>query len=511
MNICDIEEEVLMFQSKQKEICQIETVKSQTSIKKNTIFNAIKTLFSIVFPLITFPYVNRILLPDNTGKINFANSIVSYFSLVASLGITTYAIRECSRVKDDKDKLSNTASQIFTINSLTTLLAYFGLAITLLINRSLDNYRTLIIIQSLTIVSSTLGADWLNSAMEDFKYLTIRTIACQVVGLGLMFAFVHKPDDYIVYAVICLISSAGANIINIWYRRKFCTVRILWKIKSEIAWKKHILPILYLFVMLLAQTIFNSIDTTMLGLMINDREVGIYSTAHKMIGFINQIVASLLWVIMPRMSYYFEKGDYTQINRLLRKVLGFNISLGLPIVIGGIILSNDLVVVFAGPEFSEAGSVLQILLVGFLFSLVGGNFLGNAVLLPSKQEKYYMVVCCATAIVNVVSNYIFIPLYGAKAAAGTTAACSLLIMVLLILRIDNRISIAKPLRLITPSLLGSIGIAIVCVICRGITNIWLRLAFSFLFSFIIYGFTQVLLKNELIIELIDLTKKRFSK
>ena len=131
----------------------------KSSVKKNTIFNTIKTVFGIIFPLITFPYISRVLMAENVGKVNFGNSIVSYFSLIASLGVSTYAIRECSKVRDNQDELNKTASQIFSINIVSTLISYLALAVTLIVARPLDNYRELICIQSATILFTTLGAD----------------------------------------------------------------------------------------------------------------------------------------------------------------------------------------------------------------------------------------------------------------------------------------------------------------------------------------------------------------
>lgn len=484
---------------------------AQKSIKKNSIYSILKTGSSILFPLITFPYISRVLLTENVGKINFGLSIVSYFTLIASLGITTYAIRECSAVRDDREKLSNIASQIFSINIVTTIVAYIALAITLICFRKLDNYRTLIVIQSITILATTLGADWLNSAMEDFRYITLRTVAFQFVSLLLMFIFVHKPEDYMKYAVISLVSSAGANITNMWYRRRYCKVVFLRNIRNDIDWKRHMLPILYLFVMILAQTIFNSVDSTMLGLIHGDHEVGIYSAAHKITNIISQVVGSLLWVIIPRMSYYFAEKKYDEVNKLLRKVLGFNMFLGLPCAVGCYVIADDVIRVAAGEAFIEAAPVLQILMIGFVFSLVGGSFLGNAVLLPSKQEKYYMIVCCITAVVNVIGNYIFIPMYGAKAAAGTTAVCSLTILILLLFKVDKHVKVEKVGGLILSPVVGCIGIVVVCLLCRNIDNLWIRVIVSVAVSTGVYGITQIVLKNELVEDVLAGIKRKFVK
>lgn len=476
----------------------------QKSIKRNSIFSILKTGSSILFPLITFPYISRVLLTENVGKINFGLSIVSYFTLIASLGITTYAIRECSGVRDDKEKLSETASQIFSINIITTIAAYILLAITLLFCRKLDSYRILIIIQSLTIIATTLGADWINLAMEDFKYITLRTVAFQFLSLILMFIFVHKPEDYIKYAVVSLVSSAGASVTNIWYRRKYCKVSFTMDIK----WKQHMMPIIYLFVMVLAQTIFNSVDSTMLGLIKGDYEVGIYSIAHKIMNIISQVVGSLLWVIMPRMSYYFIEKNYKEINKLLRKVLGFNLLFGLPCAVGVSVIAEDIIKVVAGQAFMEASIVLKILMLGFIFSLIGGNFLGNAVLLPSKREKDYMIVCCITAIVNVIGNYIFIPFFGAKAAAGVTAICSFIMLILLFFRINKEVKIKKIEKLMFAPIVGCVGIIMVCFICKEIDNLWIRILISLFSSIVIYFIVQILMKNELVFEILSIVRKK---
>lgn len=473
------------------------------SIKKNTIFNAIKTVSSILFPLITFPYISRTLLAENVGKISFGSSIVNYFSLIATLGIQVYAIRECASVRENKEELSNIASQIFSINIVTTIISYILLAFTLVFSQKLNSYRILIIIQSLTIISTTLGADWLNSAMEDFKYITVRSVIFQFISLALMFIFVHQSADYIKYILICLVSSAGASICNIWYRRKYCKVRFIRNFISGIEWKKHFIPIFSLFVMILAQTILNSLDTTMLGIIHGDREVGIYSAAYKMSNIILQLVASLLWVIMPRMSSYFAEGNYDQINALLRKVLGFNAFLGLPCAVGTFMLSEELVLIISGKDFIEASYVLKILMLSFVFNLFGGCFLGNSILLPMKKEKTFMIVCCLSAIVNIVSNFIFIPKYGAIAAAGTTALCTLFSFIVLFFTIDKKIKIVRiPSLFITP-IIGCIGIVMVCLACKNITLIWLRVVGSIIFSIFIYFFIAYIGKNELLFELIN--------
>ena len=476
----------------------------QKSIKKNTLFNALKTFSTIVFPLITFPYVSRILLAENVGKVNFGLSIISYFSLIASLGITTYAIRECSAVRTQRDLLSKLASEIYSINVITTIIAYILLALTLLLYKRLENYRVLILIQSLSILFTTLGTDWLNSAMEDFRYITVRTIIFQIIAIGLMFSFIHAPEDYLKYAAISLVSSSGAHIVNVWYRKRYCDVRFT----IHIDWKTHLTPIILLFVMILAQDIFTNVDSTMLGLMQGDRAVGIYTTAQKVNRVVSQVVSSVLWVIMPRMSLYFAQKKYEEINRLLRKLLGFNFLVGLPCVVGQIVMAKDIVLVAAGTDFAESAPVLQIRALSMLFALFGGNLLGNAILLPSKQEKYYMIVCIITAVINVVANYSLIPVFGPVGAAITTAFCSLCILIMLVFKVDKRIKFSNTGKLIVSPLVGCVGIVAVCVGFRSIEEMAIRVILSIVCSVFVYGCIQLLLRNELALEVAGNTLKR---
>ncbi len=226
------------------------------SLKVNSILNTLKSVFSIIFPLITFPYVSRVLGPLNVGKVNFGNTFVGYFSLIASLGVTTYAIRECSTVRDDKRKLETVASEIFSINVVTTVVAYVLLAITMVLFRKLDVYRSLIIVQSSAILFRTWGADWINSAMEDFKYITIRTMLIQVLSLIAMFILVRNESDYFRYAVISVVASSGSDLANVLYRRKYCTIRLT----RTMRWGVHFRPIVMLFVMCLTLPILPCCD-----------------------------------------------------------------------------------------------------------------------------------------------------------------------------------------------------------------------------------------------------------
>ena len=465
---------------------------NKNNVKKNTIFNAFKSLFGIIYPLITFPYISRILMAENVGKINFGNSIVSYFTLIASLGISTYAIRECSRYRDNKDKLSDSASQILSINIISSVVAYIALFVTLVFAKSLASYRTLIIIQSSTILFTTLGADWLNTAMEDFGYIAVRTIGMQILSLVLMFIFVRKPEDYLKYACISVLASSGANIINIFYRRKFCKIRFTLKID----WKRHLPPIILMFSMMLAQTIYTSSDTTILGLYKGDFEVGLYSTSVKIYNIVNSLVASVALVVMPQLSKAFAESNYNDVNKLLKYALNFIVILGLPCIVGLNAISDETILLIAGEEYIKASLSLRILTISLAFSFIGG-WLGNIILIPSGKEKYCLISNICSAVLNIVLNLIFIPKWGLYAAAATTAASECVGVLIISNFADRSIKIDNLGKMLVGPACGSIGIVLASLVVRIITsNYYLIAILTIIFGALVYFIILVLMKDE---------------
>lgn len=483
------------------------TMEQTTSIKKNSALSIIKTISGIIFPLITFPYISRVLKPDNVGKVNFGLSVISYFSMIATLGITTYAIRECSAVRNDREALSKRASEIFSINICTTIAAYLLLGLSLLFFRKLDNYRMLIIIQSTSILFTTLGTEWLNFAMEDLKYITLRTFVFQIISLLLIFLFVKSEDDYLKYAAISVFSSSGANVVNMFYRRRFC--RISFTVKMNL--RRSLKPIMLLFVMILAQNVFGNVDQTMLGLMKGDYEVGIYSLALKVMNVISMTVGSLVLVFMPRLSIYFAEKDYVNANSMLEKAFSLLMFIGLPSIAGVWAISEEIALLVGGDSYIASALPLNILICSFGFNLIGGNFLGNMVLLPSGREDTFMWICCVTSAFNIILNYLLIPYGGAVAAAFTTAISSFLQMVLLLIKKDKRVRLDYLAHVMVSPLVGSVVLFIYCKIIGVFINDYIiRTIISILGSVILYVLVLLIMKNELCIEILGIVKSKLS-
>lgn len=268
------------------------------SIKVNAILNVTKQLCKVVFPLITMPYVTRVLQASGYGKYNFSSSIVSYFILLAGLGISDYAIREGARIRGNKKKFQIFSEEVFTINILSTIASYMILFVLLLFSKKLLDYRLLIIVQSMSIILNTIGCDWINSVYEDYFYITVRYIVIQILSVIMLFVLVKNADDYVMYAFVTSIASAGGNILNVFYIRRYVHLRVTRKMNL----KQHIKPIMMLFFNTIASTIYVNSDTTMLGYLQSETAVGIYGLATKIYLVIKQLLNAIVMVALPRLS-----------------------------------------------------------------------------------------------------------------------------------------------------------------------------------------------------------------
>ena len=466
--------------------------KGDSGINKNVIFNTIKSAFSIIYPLIAFPYISRVLMTDNVGKVNFGSSVINYFSLIASLGVTTYAVRECSKVRDDREQLGKTAGEILSINLVSTAIAYLALIVVLIFAEPLENYRLLICIQSASILFTTLGADWLNTAMEDFKFIALRTVFMQIVSLFLMFIFVRKQEDYILFAIISVVASSGANIVNIFYRRKYCETRLTWKMGI----RRHLAPILLLFSLILSQTIYTNSDMTILGLVKGDYQVGLYSTSVKIYNLVNTMVASIAWVVMPQLSAGFARKDYKEINRLLKYSMNFILVLGIPCVCGIEIIAPQLIHVIAGEAYVDAALSLRLLGIALMCSFISG-WIGNMTMLPAGKEKICLWSSVVSAMVNIVLNLILIPKWGLNAAAFTTALSELIGVLVKLPYIDKQIKIDRLGEMLKAPIIGSIGILLLGFAFKRAVQIpWRVSALTILASAAWYLLVLAVTKNE---------------
>ena len=293
--------------------------KKNISLKKNFIMNMILTMSSFIFPLITFPYVSRILLAEGTGKVSFATSLISYFTLFSQLGVPTYGIRVCASVRDNKEELSRTVQELFIIRFITTFVSYIAFAIVLLTVPRLQADRTLYIVVSFNIFFTFIGMEWLYKALEQYTYITVRSIAFKFVALVAMFMLIHEKSDYVIYGGITILAASASNIFNFLNLHKYINIKPI----GNYDLKRHLKPVLIFFAMSCATTIYTHLDTLMLGFMATDTDVGYYSAAVKIKNILVSIITSVGAVLLPRVSYYIKNGQMDSFKKVTSKALHF--------------------------------------------------------------------------------------------------------------------------------------------------------------------------------------------
>lgn len=474
------------------------------SIKINALLNMVKQVMQIIFPIITIPYITRVLLPENYGKINTGNSLISYIALIAGLGIANYAIREGSLVRDDKEKLNSFSSQVFSINIFSTIIAYIILAGIIFLVPHYREYRLLLMIQGISVIFTTLGADWINSIEEDYLYLTIRYIVFHTISLTLMFLLVKTPEDYYVYAAISLITSAGANLMNVFYIRRYVKIRFTF----DIEWKRHLPPILILFGNSVAMTIYVSSDITMLEIYKGATEVGIYSVATKVYSIVKQILNAVLIVSIPRMTLYIGNGDNERFMKLGQKMLSALITLMSPLMVGIIIFRTEAIKLAGGKEYISGESSLLILSLAIVAALLA-TFFSGCVLMPLRKEKYILKGTILSAIVNVGLNFILIPLFGGDGAALTTLISELFVAIYFWLLIKKEGYQFFNKRVLALSLTGGFFVAIACIMIKEVySNFLVYFSLSIVMSGVIYGLVHIIGKNEVVMEILPRFMKR---
>lgn len=473
------------------------------SIAVNAFLNGLRSILNILFPLITFPYISRKLTVEGIGIYNFSNSIVSYFLMIAALGISNYAIREGSKYRNDKNKIERFSSEVFTINIASTLVAYVLLFLCLIIFSKLHSYILCILIFSLQIFFTTIGTEWIYQIYEDYTYITVRSIIFQIVSIILLFIFVKTPKDYLNYAAITVFSAVGANVLNFIHARQYCHIHLVFHFN----WKKHIIPILILFATSVTIMIYVNSDVTLLGLMKNNYVVGIYSVSSKIYLMVKTVINALVMVTIPRLAVFYGRKKIKNYNEILANLTNTLVTLVLPASIGLFMLSKEVILIISGSKYLRATSSLQILCFAYFFAVLN-YVLNDGVLIVTKREKYALRGTVVSAIINIVFNLIFIPFWNENAAAISTvlAEMSLFIMDYHYSKdIVNDIFRSREfLNNFVTSAVGCVGIVVICLLCDiGWQSIFLKTIFSVVLSVIIYGAILVLLKNKVALGILD--------
>lgn len=395
----------------------------QASIKKNYIMNALLTGSSFFAALIMFLYVSRTLLPEGIGKVSFSVSFVAYFNMLAQLGIPTYGVRACARVRDDREELSRTAQELVILNLIMALVAYAGLGICTVFLPRVRAEKTLFMIVSSSILLDALGMEWLFRALEQYTYITLRSIAFRLAAIGVMFLLIHSREDYMIYGGVLILATSAPNFLNLFRIGRFISLRPLGNYRL----RRHLKLTMAFFAMTCATTVYTNLDTVMLGFMTSETQVGYYSAAVKIKSVLLSLITALGTVMLPRVSYLIDKGEREEFDRITKKALHFVMLLAAPMSVYFILFAREGILILSGKAF--AGAVLPMQIIMPTLVLIGiTNVLGIQMLVPLGREKVVLRSVVVGAVTDVILNALLIPRFAAAGAAVGTVTAELIVL-----------------------------------------------------------------------------------
>ena len=479
----------------------------QKSIKKNFILNATLSALNVIFPLLTFPYVTRVLGPDNLGKIRFVSSFVQYFVLFSQLGLPTLGVREVAKVRDDKAKLTKLVQELLIINLIVSAIAYTILFFCFLtVDKVIDN-KALIVVFSFNIFFNAIGIEWMYKGLEEYGYITVRSVLFKLLSVAAIFLFIHSESDNLIYGIILVLATSGSYLCNFVHARKYVSLKYV----GGYEFKRHIKNALIFLGMSAATTIYTNLDSIMLGFMTTDTEVGYYDTAVRVKSVLITLITSLGAVLLPRASYYIERGLMDEFKRITTKALDFVWCISLPFMLYCMIFAYPIIMVLGDVEYEP--SVPAMIVISPTIFLIGmSNIFGIQMLVPMGLEKRLLVAEIAGAVVDLVLNAIYIPKMGATGASLGTLVAEIVVLVLAIVALGKHAILGfrgvSYVKIVSGLVLASI--VSYPVLPLNIGSLYKVLLSGSIF-FSVYGIVLLITKEKMMVEAFGIIKRKVKR
>ena len=464
------------------------------SIKRNFVHNILFILSNVLFPIVSFSYTSRILGPEGIGKVQFVITFAQYFVLIAALGIPAYGVREVAKARRDKNKLSKLFSELLLINiicSAVILIIYFTIVSSV---GWFHNDIIFFILGGIIVLSGFSVIDWFFIGMEQFHFLSIRSIIIKGVAVIALFLFVKTPKDLLVYFLITVFSIIGNNLWNLFNLKGQISIQF-----KKLELRRH-LPVLFtLFSTSITISIYTMVDTLFLGFLTDDRAVGFYTAAIKITKIAIPLVASLGTVLIPRITQSIVSKDDDLLQKLADQSFSFICLLAVPISFGLLLFSPEIITVFAGKQFIEAIPTMQI--AAPLVFLIGlGSIFGPQLLIPSGNEKGYFLATVFGMVTSVVLYLCLITLFRDKGAAVANVVGELIVSVTAFYFVYRKMQLNFNWSLGLNALLASLVFIPIGILLRDfIPDTSIRLVTAIISCASIYFITQLFIFKESLI------------
>ncbi|KAA0548349.1 oligosaccharide flippase family protein [Bacillus sp. BGMRC 2118] len=396
------------------------------SLAKNIIYKVLLNFFNLLLPVLVGPYVNRALGAESIGHVQFGESIYTYFLIFATFGVYQYGLRELSRVKDDKEKTSQLFTSLFVISLVTgvsSFLIYLGF--TFFGYHDQSTMYPILLIFSLNLIFNIFYVEWVNEALENYDFITIKTIIVRIIYVVLIFVFISNAEDYYTYALLLVVFMFLNNFISFIYIKK--------KIKFDfrhISIKTHLKPLFLVVIFSNANVLYTLLDRFMLGQYGNAKFVSYYVIPQQIMGIVSTLLLSVVQVTIPRLSYISSMDDEESYLILLNNISKVYFSFLFPASVGLFILSDIGVLIYGGVDFLGAASVLS--MFGIYMVALGIDFiLANQIIYVKKKENILVRLIFLCGFLNLGANILLIKfgVFTPLNAIITTAAANYLLII----------------------------------------------------------------------------------
>lgn len=477
------------------------------TIKRNFFYNLLLQVSKVLFPLVTAPYIARVLDPEGVGIVNFVNTYSSYFALFAVLGIPLYGIREIAKRRNDLEASEELVSQIISIELLSTLLVSLFYLLSVHLIGQLDENATLFLFAGIALYITPFKVEWFFSGREEFGYITFRSLLIKTISVFLLFVFVRTKEDILNYILLGVFATI-AN--EMWNYVKLYKMGIHPRIQFK-GCTQHLRAVLTLFASSVAISIYAMLDTLMLGFQSSYQEVGYYNSAMHVIRALLPVATSLSAVAIPRVATYIHEGDIDKVNELMNKSLGIVSFLAFPLTIGIIMVSPSFVPLFFGDQFYGAILPMQIASV-LLLSIGLNNLNGIQVLISIGKDRQFLYSVLGGAIANFLLNLYLIPKFGAAGAAFSSVYAETQILIVneyfvrrnTSVRVTNFSDLGK-------AIVGALCFIPICIFIGAVVEDWIFVCTCIIVCTMFYVVSQYVLKNSTFNMMYSLVMSKISR
>ena len=396
----------------------------QPSLKKNIAISTVYQVLLIILPIITAPYVARVLGPDQSGIYDYTNSIQTYFAMFAALGTASYGAREIARVRND---IAMRSKLFWEIELMTVMTSTVCIIVWFIFIAFTPQYKVIYLVLTMGLFSTMFDISWFFAGMEQFKYTVTKNAACKLIGVVLMFLFVKKQDDLLLYIIIITASTMIGNL-SMWLYVPRFTEKVDFK---TLQFRKHFHETLIYFVPSIATSVYTVLDRTLIGVITkNKAENGFYHYTMQIINMMKALTfSSLNMVLGSRIAYLFAEEKYDEIKERIKDSVNYILFMGIGICFGLSGIAKRFVPIFLGPGYDRV--VVMLMLMSPIVVIIGvSNCLGSQYYTPSGNRKLSAKFIIIGAIVNLILNLILIPRYWGYGAIVASLIAELVITVL---------------------------------------------------------------------------------